>query len=141
MKVVIDTNIFLVSISRRSPFHWIFQRLVEGDFILSITNEILMEYAEKIGEHMGTRVSDSTMKALTELPNMERVDIYFKWNLIKDQDDNKFTDCAIASGADWLVTHDRDFQILKDIPFPKVNVLSAKEFKTLLEMKTDSQET
>lgn len=34
MKVVIDTNILLVSISRRSPFHWIFQRLLDGGYPL-----------------------------------------------------------------------------------------------------------
>ncbi|MCB9352648.1 MAG: PIN domain-containing protein [Lewinellaceae bacterium] len=33
--------------------------------------------------------------------------------MIKDADDNKFLDCAIAAGAEYLVTHDKDFNILK----------------------------
>ena len=47
MKVVIDTNILLVSISRRSPFHWIFQQLIDGKYIICITTEILSESAEE----------------------------------------------------------------------------------------------
>ena len=133
MKVVIDTNILLVSISRRSPFHWIFQRLLEGDYILCITNEILSEYAEKIEEHMGAATAEAALKAILELPNIEKTEVYYKWNLIKDADDNKFSDCAIAAGAAFLVTHDKDFNILKQVEFPKIEIIPAEEFKALLE--------
>ncbi|MCB9352649.1 MAG: hypothetical protein H6573_34965 [Lewinellaceae bacterium] len=77
MKVVIDTNILLVSISRRSPFHWIFQRLLDGDYILCITTDILSEYEEKIEEHMGQAAAEATLKAILELPNVKRTEVYF----------------------------------------------------------------
>jgi predicted nucleic acid-binding protein len=35
-----------------------------------------------------------------------------------DQDDEKFADCAIVSNADYLVTNDRHFEVLKTIQFP-----------------------
>jgi uncharacterized protein len=31
-----------------------------------------------------------------------------------DPDDNKFTDCAIAGEADFVVTYDRHFEALRD---------------------------
>lgn len=40
-----------------------------------------------------------------------------------DPDDNKFVDCAIASNAHFLVSQDKHFKVLAEIPFPKVNVL------------------
>jgi|SRR5690606_37062344 len=132
MKVVIDTNILLVSISRRSPFNWIFQQLIAGKYILCLTTEILSEYAEKIEEHMGKAVAEAALKAILELPNIEKIEIYYKWNLIKDSDDNKFSDCTIAAGAKYLVTQDKDFKVLKDVEFPKIEIISAEEFKVIL---------
>jgi len=132
MKVVIDTNIFLVSISRKSPFHWIFEALSSGRFTLCLTNEIISEYGEIIAIHMGKELADATLKLLMELENVERVSIYFRWNLIKDADDNKFTDCALACGANYLVIHDTDFNVLKKLGFPKVPVITAAEFKDVL---------
>jgi len=48
MKLVIDTNIFWVCISRRSSTNWIFQNLLAGEFILCVTTDILDEYVEII---------------------------------------------------------------------------------------------
>lgn len=132
MKVVLDTNVFLVSISRRSPYHWIFQKLIKGAYQISVTTEILSEYAEKMEEHMGKEVAEAAMQALMELPNVEKIEIYFKWNLIKDKDDNKFSDCAIAAGADYLVTQDKDFNILGKIEFPKIKLISIMGFKSIM---------
>ncbi|MBC8180569.1 PIN domain-containing protein [candidate division KSB1 bacterium] len=47
---------------------------------------------------------------------------------ITDEDDNKFVDCAISSNADFIVTNDRHFNILKNIEFPKVNVINVDDF-------------
>jgi predicted nucleic acid-binding protein len=53
--------------------------------------------------------------------------------LIKtDIDDNKFVDCAIAANAHFIVTEDKHFTILEAIPFPKVNIISAEDFKNYL---------
>jgi uncharacterized protein len=52
LKVVIDTNILLVAISRRSPYYWIFGDLIKGDYTLCVTTEILLEYEEIIGKEM-----------------------------------------------------------------------------------------
>lgn len=133
MKVVLDTNILLVSISRKSPFHWVFQTLVDGAYQLCVTTEILSEYSEIIGDHMGEEVAEAALQSLIELPNVKKTEIYFKWNLIKDSDDNKFCDCVVASGSDFLVTQDKDFNVLNRVEFPKINCISVAEFKLKLE--------
>jgi len=51
----------------------------------------------------------------------------------KDPDDNKFFDCAVAGNADYIVSEDKHFNILKHIPFPSVNAIKTIDFKKILE--------
>jgi len=49
-----------------------------------------------------------------------------------DEDDNKFVDCAFAANADYIVTNDSDFNILKQTAFPKIKVVSLDDFREIL---------
>ena len=61
--------------------------------------------------------------------NVIRIAPHFRFRLNEsDPDDNKFVDCAIASNAKYIVTQDHHFNILKSIPFPKVDVVTIETF-------------
>lgn len=61
-------------------------------------------------------------------------DPHYHFALItQDPDDNKFVDCAIVASADYLVSEDNHFNVLKDIPFPKVNVITLEQFQNDLQ--------
>lgn len=99
MKVVLDTNVLLVSISRKSPYYPIYKSLLRGDFQCCVTVDIWEEYEEKIGEHMGEIVANATMEALDRCPDVLYFKKYFYFHAIKaDPDDDKFVDCAVAGG-------------------------------------------
>ncbi|MCR9131935.1 MAG: PIN domain-containing protein [bacterium] len=66
LKVVLDTNVLLVSISSKSEYHWIFQALLNGDYQLHITNEILTEYEEVIAEKWNEETSKYLIRTLLE---------------------------------------------------------------------------
>ncbi len=83
MKVVIDTNVLLVSISNRSPWHPIFLALLQGNFSICVTTDILNEYAEIIEEQMGAVASKQTMEIIESLPNLDEIKKYYFWRLIK----------------------------------------------------------
>ncbi|MCW3108705.1 MAG: hypothetical protein JWQ09_3211 [Segetibacter sp.] len=105
MKIVIDTNVLLVSVSSKSPHHWIFQSILSGTIELCVTYDILLEYHEKIEEHMSAETAQSVITALVNSPFVIETARYFYFNLIThDEDDNKFTDCAIAANAYAIVT-------------------------------------
>lgn len=71
--------------------------------------------------------------ALLTAENTALHDIFFRWSLIEyDQEDNKFCDLAIAGNADYLVTNDGHFNVVKLISFPPVNILSADAFLDVL---------
>ena len=54
MNIVLDTNVLLVCISERSRLHWIFQALLNAEFTLCVTTDMLAEYAEIIAREMGS---------------------------------------------------------------------------------------
>lgn len=49
-----------------------------------------------------------------------------------DNDDNKFVDCAINSGAMFIVTEDHHFNVLKEIQFPHVDCIGIDDFIEVL---------
>jgi len=129
LRVVLDTNAFLISISRKSKFRLIFDLLLSSKIQLVISNEILMEYVEIIEQKANAIVANNIAEMLVNRKNVEKIEISYKWNLIlEDIDDNKFVDCAIAGRAKYIVTNDRHFSILKKIPFPKVDIISIQYF-------------
>ncbi len=130
--VVLDTNIILVSISSKSKYHKIFTSLLDGNFNLCVTNEILLEYEEIITQRFNKSVAINTIRTLLLLTNVKLVTPYFKWQLIKDVDDNKFVDCYVASNSSILVTNDKDFDILSTIKFPKIKIVDIENFISLL---------
>lgn len=133
MRVVLDTNILLVSVSERAKHHWVYNSLLSQRYELAVFNSIFNEYEEKIGEHWNAEVAVMVIRTLLELPNVIRTLINFEFGLIsKDPDDNKFVDCAVASKARYLVSNDNHFSVLKRIDFPKVKVIKMEEFKEVL---------
>ncbi len=133
MRVVIDTNVLLVSISRKSRHHPIFKAILDGKVELCISNAILEEYEEIIGEQWSPTVAENTVEVLLKSPFVSRFDPHYNWILVKnDPDDDKFADCAVAASAYFLVTDDGHFNVLKDRTFPPINVISSEDFLDFL---------
>lgn len=129
-RIVVETNVLVAIIGRKSPFRWIFDRILFGDFILCLSNEILTEYAEILEQKNGPEVATNLVNFLAVYPYVQKTEIYFSFNLIsQDADDNKFVDCAISADAYCLVSNDGHFNVLRTLEFPAVNVLTLAEFE------------
>jgi uncharacterized protein len=133
MKVVLDTNVVLRPISSKSVFAILLDELYLQTYSLVVSTEILFEYEEKIIHFFGKSIAKDFLDFLIMLPNVEKLDAFFQLNIIQiDPDDNKFVDCAFAGNAHYMVTDDKHFNILKQIDFPKIPVITAEEFKRIL---------
>ena len=133
MRVVLDTNVLLVSIPKLSKYRPIFENLIEKKYTLIISNEILTEYEEIVARKANESVAQNIVKMLVTLSNVEKKEIYYRWNLIKsDEDDNKFADCAVAGNADYLVSNDHHFNVLETIDFPEIPLIDAEKFLEIL---------
>ncbi len=133
MTIVLDTNALLVSIPKKSIYRPILDALINGEFDLVLSNEILSEYIEILERKANVIVANNVAEMLLNLDTLKKVEIYFEWNLIdKDPDDNKFVDAAIVGAADFIVTNDQHFNTLETVDFPKANIISIEDFLKLI---------
>jgi uncharacterized protein len=136
MKVVLDTNIVFSMIKPTSSCYWIRKALEYGLLTLCITTDILSEYEEILARQYGEEIAALFLDALESLPNVHyQLKSYYFRLIPVDQDDEKFADCAIVSNADYLVTNDRHFEVLKNIEFPIIRVVNDKEFAWICKQK------
>lgn len=135
MKAVIDTNVLLTIISKRSRFRWIFDSIISGKIRICVSTEILFEYREILELKTDSAIAEGILKFIFASPYLEKIDVYYNFNLISiDQSDNKFVDCAISAGS-FIISNDRHFRRLKSIGFPKVKVFTLDEFENQYKSK------
>lgn len=133
MKVVIDSNVLVAMIGKRSKLRPIWDAFIKGDCLLAVSEDILKEYEEIMQEHSAVGVADIVMEILRESPDVVFQQLYYNWHVIKtDPDDNKFFDIAVAANADFLITNDHHFDVAKRLSFPKVNIISSDDFLSVL---------
>lgn len=102
-----------------------------------ISNDIVGEYVEKIEEKTTAIIASNIGEFLVNSSSVEKIEIHFKWQIVdRDKDDNKFVDCALNGKANFLVTDDRHYRILKKIKFPPIEIIRTAEFlKKVQELK------
>ena len=128
-RIVLDTSCLLQTLPARSPYHKIWTDVLCGKICLCVNTEILNEYEEILAQKMTKEIARNVVEAIARLHTTIYQEIYIHFGLIKkDVDDNKFVDCAVAANAEYVVTNDSHFNILKEIDWPKVLVLTIKEF-------------
>ncbi len=133
MRVVLDTNIVLQAIAKKSRLRPIWDAYLNERYELLITSSILLEYEEKLSEKTSQFVAFNIGALISQAVNSLLIDVYYEWKIITaDEDDNKFLDAAIAGNADYIVTNDAHFNQAKLIDFPKVNIITANEFLKIL---------
>ncbi len=127
--VVIDTNCLLQIIARKSPYRPIWDAFLAGSYQLCVSNDILDEYQEVLGQQITPSVAENVTLLILNKKNVSLIDPHFHMELITaDPDDNKFVDCAFAAGAEYLVSEDSHFKVLHDIAFPQLNLVTLDEF-------------
>ena len=132
--VVIDTNCLLQIISRQSPYRPIWDAFLAGHYTLCVSEEILDEYQESLEQQITPTVAENVVMLILNQENVQLVDPHFRMGIITaDPDDNKFVDCAIAAGARYVVTNDRHYDVLRQTPFPYVDVISLSDFAALIQ--------
>jgi len=137
-KIVLDTNCLIASLSRHSVYYPVWIDFQAGKYVLCVTNDILDEYEEIIGQKTSSIVARNVIDLLLKSKNVEYVTPHFKLGLIEaDHDDNKFVDCAFASNATYIVSDDSHFDVLKTIDFPQLLVLKLKEFLGILQAEDE----
>lgn len=134
MKIVLDSNVLLVAISSRSSYRPIWEAFINSKYQIIISDEVIYEYEEILQQRSAPGVAEIVTEIFVESSDVIFQHVYYNWNAIKkDPDDNKFFDIAVAGNADYLVTNDAHFNIVKQLPFPSVKIISAEEFLNVID--------
>ena len=128
-RIVLDTNCLLQTLPSRSPYHKIWTEVMAGRISLCVNSDILNEYEEILAEKTNAEIARNVVRAIMRLHTTIFQQAYFHFGLIEaDPDDNKFVDCAVAVDAEYIVTNDAHFNILKQIEWPRLTIIDIKEF-------------
>ena len=134
MKIVLDSNVLLVAIGKRSKYRPIWDAFLAEKFQLILSEDILHEYEEILLEHTNPKIASLVMEIFKESPDVIFKRVYYNWNdIIADVDDNKFFDVAVATNSEYLVTNDTHFDEAKNLQFPIVNIINAETFLEVIE--------
>lgn len=117
MTVVLDTNALIQIFGRKSPFSKIRDALRHGKLKLAVSTPMLLEYEEVVLRYSGFGAWGDVWRFLTLIDllhgNILRIGSDYRFHTITgDPDDDAFADCAIAVGADFIVTSDHHFDTL-----------------------------
>ena len=106
---------------------------MNGKIQLCVNTEILNEYEEILSEKTTKEIAHNVVEAIARLSTTYFQDSYYHFGLItEDPDDNKFVDCAIAADAELIVTNDKHFDVLRNVSWPKLTIITLKEFAALV---------
>ena len=132
MTVVIDTNVVPGMFTPGHALESILEAWITGRFDWAATTEILLEYEEVVARMSSVakvRVVFQAIEVAETLgAKLLRITPHFRFRLITaDPDDDKFADCAIAANADFILTDDRHFAVLRSSGY-KPQPITPEEF-------------
>lgn len=138
MRVVLDTNIVVSSfiVPTGSPAK-VLERMRDGAYELFISEDILAEYLEILQEDsISARhgyTQDEISRLVAEIEDYAFSVIPQETHAVValDPDDDKFIECAVAAGADYIVSGDKHLLTLKE--YAGIQILSPAAFLLLLE--------
>jgi uncharacterized protein len=118
LRVVLDTNVFVSAFLSRnpsSPTQEVLQHWYLGEFVLLVSDALLDEIGEKL---LASRISsDRVTEFLALLGRLaEWVAVpaeAIRPVVLSDPDDDAVIACAVVGKADYLITYDTDFEMLK----------------------------
>jgi putative PIN family toxin of toxin-antitoxin system len=132
MKIVLDANIFI------SAFFWggnprtVLERVINKTDDLFITKEIMNEIENVIGRpkfHAGRNEIEYFIKSIEEIGNIITPETGIEKGS-RDKTDNKYIECAVTGGVDYIVSGDVHF--LKMKKYNGIGIINAKEYLALI---------
>jgi putative PIN family toxin of toxin-antitoxin system len=128
MKIILDTNVFVLGIFFTGPPYRILEAWRDGALQLVLSQEILDEY-RRVGFELAARYPSIDLNPMLEFvarhADMVPADPLPE-QVCEDADDDKFIACALAAGCGVIVSGDK--HLLKVSGIYGVKVMKPREF-------------
>lgn len=136
VRIVLDTSVLVAAArSRKGASYQLVSLLPTLRFDFALTIALYTEWQAVLtrAEHTPPGVSvDGVLGYLRYLASLAHLqDVHFLWRpFLRDPDDDMVLECAVASGSQYIVTHNvRDFRRIAEL---KVQAISPADFVKLL---------
>lgn len=122
MRIVLDTSVLVTAArSRQGASFSLISSLPDPRFEIALSVALYTEWQAVLTrpEHLppGLRVEDvlGYLRYLTSIAHLQ--DVFYLWRpFLRDPDDDMVLECAVASGSQYLVTHNiRDFRRIGEL--------------------------
>jgi len=117
LRIVIDTNVVIAALFHGDNHARELLRLVRTKQVRLVISEAIAEemlvtaIAHAVAANLGLKhIRPAARKLLDILQSGEFINVTTHYTGCKDPDDNKFFECAIDGGADYVVSYDPDVQ-------------------------------
>lgn len=135
MKVVFDTNVLLAAFLTEGLCAKLLLRAKRSEFDLCICPFILREFQDKLKTKFGAtsaeiREAVSLVREASSLTDPQKSHLKVA-QASKDPDDDEVIACAVASGAQYLVTGNSDLKAIGS--YGAVKIISPRSFEMLFE--------
>ena len=128
MKVVLDTNVFVSGVFFGGTPGRVLEAWPDGRAEVVLSRDIIEEYV-RVGEELASRFQGVDLGPALELLAVSTTLVdstQLPEPVSRDPDDDKFLACALAAGADCVISGDRD--LLDVSPYEGVVVMSPRDF-------------
>jgi putative PIN family toxin of toxin-antitoxin system len=125
MKVVIDTNVLINGSNDESSHAFrIIKEIIAGKIEAYANHQTMSENRQMLRKLVRDREYRETLEDFFRELNIVKVFHHLK--VVSDPEDNKLVESAAASGADYLITEDREILDLEK--YHKTEILTPKDF-------------
>ena len=130
-KVILDTNIIVSALIRKSyPYYIVFDHVLGGQVLLCLSEALLNEYRDVLSRPKFARISNFENNADIVLSRFAKTALFYEpkihLDIVNDKSDNKLLELADESAADFLITgNSTDFTITH---YKKTQILSPRSF-------------
>ncbi|OGE79307.1 MAG: putative toxin-antitoxin system toxin component, PIN family [Candidatus Doudnabacteria bacterium RIFCSPHIGHO2_01_FULL_46_14] len=135
IKVVIDTNIIVQGAQDENSYAFrIIREVIDGRIQAFATHQTMSENRQMLRK----LVRDREYRTMLEdfFTNLQIVKIYQHLNIVSDPEDNKLIESCASSGAEYLITNDRE--VLDVEEYHGTKIVTPQEFWTAYKSDDDS---
>jgi putative PIN family toxin of toxin-antitoxin system len=132
IKVVLDTNVIFSALyfSRGNPWR-IVMWAIEGN-IQNITSEFILEEVRRVLEAKFLWHSGQIEKAITSIESFSKIVCHDKYlDIIQCDPDNRILECALAGGADFIISGDRHLTDL--VEYQGITIVNPATFLSIIQ--------
>ena len=88
-RIVLDTNCLLQILPTKSPFHRVWNDVLNGSISLCVSTEILYEYEEILSQKTTSQIAHNVVEAIARLSSTVFQESYIHFALIDNDVDEK----------------------------------------------------